>query len=140
MNKKAIIFIVIIAVIAAGSLFAWKEYNRPLADMKQVKTDITTTPAQMVTDFEENETLANGKYLGKTTELTGIVITIDRSGDSLVTVILGSKEAMHNVSCQLASAQSAGDVKEGDSVRVKGFTTGYLMDVELNRCIIEKIK
>ncbi len=139
-SKKKIIIISVLAIAAAGSFYGWKEYNRPLAATVDLRTDATVTSAELLSAYEKDEAVANQKFLGKTIVVSGTVGAIDESADTLTTIILGASEELHHVSCQLeeGSRLAAKKYKVNDTVRLKGICTGYLLDVEMNRCSIQK--
>ena len=137
LKKKKIFLGIILIAIACLSVYAWREYNRSASDISAEKSILQLSATKLAQDFEINETNANTEYLGKIVTVSGIITAIEQTGDTLSTVVLGSKDAMHNVSCQLAKVNDAASLNIGDSVNIKGFITGLLMDVELNRCIVE---
>ena len=64
---------------------------------------------------------------------------IDNQQDTLLTIFLGDSLLSSGVSCLMDS----GYIKlkkvftPGAQITIKGICTGYLMDVELNRCVVE---
>lgn len=129
------------AIIFAGLVllvYAFYEYNRKHSDLSSVDTVASTSAVAFVTLYETDEQTANKLYLGKPVDVTGVVAEINTQQDRIVNLLLGNTNNMHNVSC-LLDVKHTGRVKEvkiGDEVTVRGICTGYLIDVELNRCVI----
>ena len=94
--------------------------------------------ASLVSLYEKDEQKANKLYLGKPIDVTGTISEITNQHDTLVNVMLGNPEAMHRVSCLLNAKHTDAikPFKAGDKITVRGICTGYLMDVELNRCVV----
>ena len=91
----------------------------------------------MYSNYEDS---ANKKYLGKILEITGSVVEIENQQDTLFTILLGDTLQPGRISCLIDKKQNATakNILLGDVLKIKGICTGYLMDVELNRCVIVK--
>ena len=126
------------AVIIIASLFVYKQYNRKPADLVDMKPAFIVTASNLVNEFEINEIAANNKFLGKIIQVSGLLASAGYSQDTLINIILG--DGLHRVGCQFDKRHNAGLEKfqEMNTISVKGICTGYLMDVELNRCVIVK--
>ena len=127
-------------VVVAAFAYAYHEYTRKPADLSSVRPEAQIDAEALVQLYERDEQQANKLYLGKAIDVTGIVSEISGQKDSAVSVMLGSKDDMHRVSCLLSmqQAEDAGKIKTGSLVSLRGICTGYLLDVELNRCVIVK--
>lgn len=125
------------AIIIASLYFYW-EYNRKSADLVNTKPAFIVTASNLVSDFETDEAAANKKFLGKVIQVNGVLASADYSQDTLINITLG--DGLHRVGCQFDKRHSAGieKLQEMHTISVKGICTGYLMDVELNRCVIVK--
>jgi len=135
---KKYILPVVIVLEGLGALYAYKEYNRKPADLTGIAPQEITDVPSMVNLYDSNETKANEKFLGKTVEIKGLVSEVINIEDTLLTVMLGSKEEMHRVSCLLDKEQLVNlkKCKVGQQATIKGICTGFLLDVEMNRCVI----
>ncbi|MCP9750993.1 OB-fold putative lipoprotein [Ferruginibacter sp. HRS2-29] len=135
--KKYVLPVVVILA-AAGALYAYREYNRKPADLTNIAPQEITDVPSMVNMYDSNEVKANEKFLGKTVEVKGVVSDVINLQDTLLTVMLGSKEEMHRVSCLLDKEQIVNLKKcvVGQQATIKGICTGFLLDVEMNRCVI----
>lgn len=135
-KKYLAIGIVTLAGIAA--IYAYKEFNRKTADLATVTAQETVTVANLIAAYEADEAKANKQYLGKTVLVNGNIVEINNQQDTLMNVLLGNEGDIHNVSCLLDKKQFEKIKKYsvGKPIAIKGVCTGFLADVELNRCVI----
>ena len=135
-KKKYLWFLVI--PFTAILFFGIKEYNRKPKDLSEAKPDHKTTAVALITAFTNDEALANKTYLGKTVEISGVITEIDNEEDTLINIYLGDSTLMEKVSCSMdmRNKGKTGKLKLGQQVSIIGFCTGYLQDVEMNRCAI----
>jgi uncharacterized protein YpmB len=136
--KKTYIWITILIVVIAAGLYAYYEYNRKPADLSDVEAQTSITADSLVLSFETNEQNANSLYLGKPVNITGVIAEINNQQDTIVNVTLGKKDNMHKVSClmDVNHSKEIKNFKVGDKITLRGICNGYLMDVELNRCVV----
>ena len=118
--------IVIIAVIA------YREYYRPHRSV-ETENALAVTAKQLSADYEKDEAASNKKYLGKAVQVSGTVSDMSVNQQKKTVVLLTASD-MSGVQCSLE--EEAGTVKKGDAVVIKGFCTGFLTDVIMNRCIL----
>jgi tRNA_anti-like len=137
LSKKNILVIAILIVIGAGIYF-YKEYNRKPADISNVVPAASLTAVALVDSYESDEPNANKLYLGKTIQVTGAIAEINNQQDTLVNVLIGDSNSMHKVSCLLDNhyLASVKNYSVRQQITIRGVCTGYLMDVEMNRCVI----
>ena len=131
---------IILLLVAGLFAYAYHEYTRKPADLSDVKSEASIQATALVDLYEKDEQGANKQYLGKAIDVTGLIAEIDNQKDTSVSVLLAGKDEMHRVSCLLNSNQleKIKKAKTGDLISLRGICTGYLMDVELNRCVIIK--
>ena len=97
-----------------------------------------TNVADIVDLYENDEAKANKLFLDKTIQVHGPVTEIVNQQDTLINVFLGDINSLHKVSC-LLDKKHFNLIKKytaGQQITIKGICTGFLMDVELNRCIV----
>jgi hypothetical protein len=135
MFKK--IAIISIPIIAIAAIYGYREFNRKPADVSNLKPQVTITVDSIIAAYENDEAKANTLFLGKTILVNGIIVEMNNQQDTLLNVIMGN-EGLHNVSCVLDNGQLENYKKYsvGKPVSIKGICTGFLADVELNRCVI----
>lgn len=138
-KKKHWLLILLVCVLAA-SIYAYREYNRKAADLMSVKPFASIEATSLIAMYETDEQKANTMYLGKPIDVTGAIAEVDNQQDTLANVMLGKSDDMHKVSCLLdpKSIKELKKYKTGDKITLRGICTGYLMDVELNRCVVIK--
>lgn len=138
LNKKLIIAGFLIAAFAIG-IYAYKEYNRKPANLQKVKTEISVKATDLIAAFIKQEDTANALYLGKIISVIGNVVEVQNEKDTSLTLFLGDTLQISKVSCLIDKMHiaNAKKIALGDNVSIKGVCTGFLMDVELNRCVVE---
>ena len=136
--KKVLIIVVILAALGGG--YAFYLYNKPVADTTNIDAAFSISADDLFSQFEEDESTANSKYLGKIIEVNGKVreFSIGDSGD--LNLVLASNSDMFGINCGLSKGQEGQykNYKEGDSIKIKGECSGISMDVVLTRCVIVK--
>lgn len=134
MRKKLLFFTGIVLLCLAGrGLFL---YNKPHGGVGDTKADVAVTSADLYHQYNADETTANAKFMDKIITVTGVVSEVSQA-DKTCTILLKNKEDGGGVSCNLFNHPNA-LVKEGETVTIKGRCTGFLMDVALTGCEIEK--
>jgi len=137
--KKYTLYIGLLGLLGAG--VAYFMYNKPHKNIKKSKTDFQIEAVQLFTEFEENESDANTKYLDKLIELKGTVREVSSDKEGNVSIILNSDNDLAGVICQLdnLTTHNRTSFDKGEKVTLKGICTGMLMDVVLVRCVeVEK--
>lgn len=127
----------LVIVIAAG-WYAYSEYNRKPADLSSVYAGAHTNADSLVAMYKKDEQKANELYLGKAIDVTGFIAEIINQQETMVNILLSTSDDMHRVSCMM-NVKRAGGIKQynqGDKITIRGICTGYLLDVELNRCVV----
>ena len=132
------IAVVIIIVLLVLSFYAYNEYNRKPADLTNISADKTVTAPALLAAFKNDEEKANKIYLGKTLKVTGVIKEINNEEDTLLNIFLGEDNAIEKVSCMMDMRKKEEFIhlKDGQQISIIGYCTGYLQDVEMNRCVI----
>lgn len=138
---KYVLFAIGIVVLAT-SFFVFKEYNRKLTDLTHEKPQEKITASALIAAFKNDEENANKIFLGKTLMITGFITEINNEQDTLLNIFLGEKNTIEKVSCIMDMRRKDSFVKlmPGQQISIIGFCTGYLQDVEMNRCVIAQSK
>jgi hypothetical protein len=132
------IAIFIVAVVLVFAYFFYKEYQRKPGDISAVQPTATIDASVIVNLYENDEQKANGQYLGKVIQVSGLITDIIKQQDTIVNVFVGDSNSLHKISCLLDKRHFA-DIEKyttGQPIVIKGICTGFLLDVELNRCVI----
>jgi len=124
-----------LALLVTGGIVGYKMYTKPHRNVEVAKA-ITVSALQVATEFENDETRSNGLYLDKVLEVNGVIneISKNQKGESII-AMKGSD--MSTVRCTLEGVAPT-EIKTGDLATCKGICTGYLSDVILVRCIVQK--
>lgn len=135
--KKFLVLVVVFAIVGGGvGYYLW---NKPHDSVSKKKPDFTMTPAQLLADFQNDEDAANAKYLDKVIQLNGTILEIVPGEGLAMQVVLETGDLMARVSCVMEEGYAEfleRKLKKGDAVSIKGFCTGMVMDVVVDRCAI----
>ena len=148
MSKKSIVILAILVVVAASAIYGWNEYHRKNDDLSGIKPAYSVAAVQLINEFNQNDSTANARYLGKVVSVNGMVKGVEKDEEGKYTVVLGDTTDMSSVRCAMDSthAADATGLRRGQSVEVKGSFTGFKKDdtgllgsdVELNRAVVVK--
>jgi hypothetical protein len=135
-KKKTIRFILLAMLfcVFAGVVVAYRMYNQPHRSAA-TETAVSLNARQLAAEYERDETGANKKYLGNAVQVSGTVSDVSVNQQNKPVIVLTGTD-MSGVQCSLLK-EIAG-IKKGDSVTIKGFCSGYLTDVVMDRCIVSQ--
>ena len=136
MRKKYFVFAgVIIVCFTAWGLYL---YNKPHTSVENVNAALTIAAADLYNQYEQNEKIADQKFLDKVIEVKGAVDDVNKT-DSIFSVLLNAGAAVGGINCNLSVRDNK--IKQvpmhGDIVTIKGKCAGFLMDVNLVDCVLE---
>lgn len=131
MTKRKFLLIGFVLVLA-GLLVTYRLYNKPHPSALTASA-ITVTAQELVTEYEKDESAANKKYLGQALQVSGTVSDISQNQQHRSTAILTGTD-MAGVQCSFEMDPPL--MKKGDKVVLKGFCTGMLTDVIIDRCVL----
>lgn len=138
MKKRSVLIIIILIILGAGSVIAYRMWNKPFKDPLQGDA-IKVTAIQLFNDFSTNETEAQKKYVpaklgDKKVEVTGQITDLGKNPDGEIFYTLKTSDEMFGVKCVMDNGEEIANAKVGDAITVRGFCDGYNMDVIVNRC------
>ncbi len=127
--------IVLLGLLAIGVFFFY-----PQDSVKGQKADIEISAAALYESYSADEAKGNAAYIDKVIEVSGTVEEILTDEQDATVFVLRAPDAMGGVLCTLDAGQEgkAKEVSVGDVVTLKGQCTGMLMDVVLNKCVLQK--
>jgi hypothetical protein len=140
----------LLLLLAAMALYVYiYEYHLSVNSPGPIKpAEARMTAHELVSLFDSSETLSGRKFFYKVLSVRGIVKKIRKNDQGSYTVDLGgSVTAGRNsynepayVSCSLDSAYNTlpPPLEAGDSTSIRGICAGYLSNVLMVQCIIEK--
>ncbi|HQW87621.1 MAG TPA: hypothetical protein PLH93_10565 [Flavobacteriales bacterium] len=133
--KRIVILIALLAVIGGG-WYAWREYNRTAGPTSELEAAEAIEAAALLQAYTADENAANARFNGKVLLVSGTVREGKAPENGLVDVVLETGDPLAGVVCQFAQADVPSALTAGAPARIKGISTGLLMDVVLQRCAI----
>lgn len=137
MSKRSI-WLIVLTICLIGVFIGWKMWNKPFSDPLHGEA-IKVTASQLFNDFNTNESNAQKIYVpekvdNKVVEVSGIIKDSGRNTDGEQFYVLKSADEMFGVKCVMEKGYLLPNAKPGDNLCVRGFCTGYNLDVIVNRC------
>ncbi len=134
---KKILIVILIALVIGGG-YGYYLYNKPVANTESLNAAYSLSADELFNHFENNETDANSKYLGKIIEVSGKVREFSIGDSGELNLVLASGSEMFGINCGLSEGQDSRykNYEVGDSIKIKGECSGISMDVVLTRCVI----
>lgn len=150
MTTKKILFLAVLVAATGAAIYGWREYNRKNEDLAGAKEKYTVEATQLISEFNQNDSAANARYLGQVVAVNGMVKGLEKDDEGKYTLVIGDTTDMSSVRCALDSthAADATGLQRGQTVKVRGAFTGFKKDdtgllgsdVELNRAVVIKDK
>jgi len=137
MQKRILFGIVILVLIAIT--FGICHVLKPHQNSAGESTAASFSASELYREFQNDENLANKKWVGKVIEVSGTVSSTNESNGYISIILKTAGDG--GINCSIAKADLGSDekLKNGDSLIVKGKCTGYLTDVNLVDCVINKL-
>lgn len=136
MRKKIFFSIGILMLCLAA--YAFYLYSKPHTSVAAIAPAVTINATDLYAAYTQNEATANKQFLDKVLLVKGTVSDVART-DSTLTILLESNNIAGGVSCNVTAKNTTpANIKNGESVSIKGRCTGFLADVMLADCAIEK--
>lgn len=130
----AVVFIGLIV----GTFVYMYTFRKADLSVASQNADIEINASDLLQKFTDNEESANKAFLDKVVAVSGVIDKITEDSTS-VSIYLKKPEDISGIMCGFnKSAIDKSSLKVGESICIKGICTGYLMDVVLNKCSIEK--
>lgn len=130
--KKYVLIIVLLLSLSAisGLVYVWYKPHKSI-DYFQTEPITANTITKI---FEDDEPLANKKYLNKALLVYGVVKEVSENNNGQTVILLKGYDEFSVVQCTLK--EETKKVQVGDSIKVRGFCNGYTIAVILDDCKI----
>lgn len=138
---KYIAAFVIVSVLS-GLMAGLSVYFKPHKDTRGMKADFVFSAADFAGELSGKDTSYTNKYIGRVVEVSGKIDALTR--DSVQsTLVFSMPDCDISGTLDPTSMERAGDLKEGDEVRVKCICTGiepadelFPGIIQMNRCAL----
>lgn len=134
-NKKTIIIVAIIAVVATIVSVAYV-FRPEKTSVCNDKAQAEVSATDLISSYETDEEKANASFLGKVISVTGTITSVktDEKGRIVIELEGGS---MGMVSCTMnPKVTDTALFETGKQLSIKGECVGYTIDVVLVKCCI----
>jgi len=138
MKGKIVVFgvIIVLCTIAFAYFYVFKESK---TDISNEKAEFKLSAIELFYKFEEDENQANKLYLGKIIEVTGTIVSIQKTQNNDLMLMFREDDEIFGVACTLKINKTGNkNLNVGKKIALKGVCQGYLTDVILNNCVVVK--
>jgi|SRR5882724_7962471 len=138
MKKKYFLFAGIIWLVLAGLGLYY--YDKPHLNAGEKTTEITISAVDLYNQYQQDEAVANKKFLDKIIEVQGTITDIQRSAN-VISIQLNGGSAAAGINCSIATHNDNNKIslpEKGATINIKGKCAGMLMDVNLVDCVIQQ--
>lgn len=134
-----ILLLLVVLALSAGAGIYWYAFMRPHQNMLKVSPEYKLNAKNLFSEFSDDETTANLKYLGKIVELTGKVAAVKISDNQTAVVLedefFGVRTYLDSAFCA-TNSQILTAINAGQTVTIRGQCDGILSDVVISRAVI----
>ena len=93
-------------VAVVGGIFAFREYNRPVASTASLSSDIVIGADALLNAFLSDETAANKQFNDKVVEVSGVVRSVAPESEGRTEVILETGDPLAGIVCTFGDRKS----------------------------------
>ena len=139
LKKYRFFLIAGLSIVVIGLICGVREYNRRPADTHKLNAAFHFKTEDILRQFEAEEANATKQYAGKVISVQGFIASVQAT-DTSGTVFLNDGNSMSSVMCQFdqKNFHEILELQKGKLITIKGICSGYLMDVIMVRCVVEK--
>ena len=134
MKKIIWIFIALLLLVLGTGIYL---VNMPQKRIDAQSIDVNMNATALYKNYIADEALGNKNYIDKILLIEGKIREISKDEMEASVFLLAENGASGGVLCTFEKNQNTSKYKVGDKVIVKGKCTGMLMDVVLNKCILQ---
>ncbi|MEO8116698.1 MAG: hypothetical protein ABI653_03560 [Bacteroidota bacterium] len=135
--KKRNLLTGIVLLILFAIILIFLKINKSHGNVASEKTDIHISAEKLYSDFKNDENKANEMYLDKVIEVSGKIATVSKQSSQYI--ILLDATSTGGINCLMLDDSSAiAQLKPAGDITIKGKCTGFLIDVNLNDCVLIK--
>lgn len=132
------IILIVAGLLMVGIAYGIYLYNKPHRSVASEDAAYEVSAEDLFKQYSLNEVEANKLYLDKVLVVSGKIKEVSQNELKETNVILSTGDEMFGISCALdKTEEGTKNLKEGDTVEMKGLCTGMLNDVVLINCSVE---
>jgi hypothetical protein len=140
LKKRKLFWVTVpLCLLLIAAIWVYYLYNKPHGSAADGTVAISLNADSLFAPYQRDEHAADQQFLGKVVEVSGKIAEIQHNGQSEIW-ILSTQSGTGGINCQLFPGE---EKKEpgyhiGDTVKIRGRCTGFLMDVNLADCVVNR--
>lgn len=131
MKRKSVLFFAGALLCLLLGTWSFYLYRKPRRTAANARAEQLIAAKELYLSFEKNEQKANQLYNNKVLEVSGTVLQVQQTGQSFSILLFGGNKEGAGVNCSIAAGYKGKMPVAGQTVKIKGICTGFLMDVNL---------
>ena len=135
---KKILWIALLFILLIAGVGVYLFNMAPTSTIGNQSIDVNMNAAALYKSYSTDEMAGNKKYIGKILLTEGEITEISNDEMGATVLLLEAGNAPGGVLCTFGKGEDLSQLKVGDKVKVKGQCTGMLMDVVLNKCVLDQ--
>lgn len=139
MNRITKRIIIVLTILILGVIFYWYLSYDSHINILDKKTEVHTNAENLMSSFILNKEQANSDYKEKIVEIKGIVTKVSYLNKKCTVFLEAGKNKEEGyIICDMQTNQlhNVQQIKNGDSVLIKGIFKGFLMDGIMLNCVL----
>lgn len=136
--KRYILPAIILVAILVFLFVKFYIFRESATSVSSRKAEFEIGVKDLLNSFDKDENASNSKYNNKVLLVTGMVDKVTEN-EANYSVYLKDQGSTAGVLCSISKTEfEKNPVKSGDQASIKGICNGYLTDVIMNKCAVEK--
>jgi len=126
-NRKKIVKKILLAAAALvlmAAAIAWYLFTKKFDNTATLKADYTVNAMDLIAEFKSNESAANKKYAEKIVAVNGKITAVEAADTTLNLKMANADGSYILFAFQQEDQAAVKQVKEGDSISIKGSCNG----------------
>lgn len=134
--KKYLLYFVLLLLLGVGGMYYYTQRDSR-NDIVNRKPSEEISAVALLQAFEQDEKVAEDRFLGKTIEVSGQVQSIDTNTEK-TTITLDTGDPISAIVCEMNNNLKTdfSQIMEGQDLALKGECSGKLMDIILVNCVM----
>jgi len=119
------IFIGLLILLLAGAGVIWYIFTEKFTDMAEQKPDFTVSAVDFIKEFQQNDSIANKKYIEKIVAVNGIISAIEAADTTANIKFVDSLTGDYIIfAFQQQHLADAKKLQQGQQISIKGSCSG----------------
>lgn len=135
MNKQSIVIVFLVLLLGLTAYLVYRHVFREHDDMSTIKAEVVISANELIQLYNEDETKADQRFLGKVIEVSGQVSSIEIT-KSEATITSEIDDYIGGIIFEFSKFDGLDTIEVGNQYTIRGTCSGKLIDIVINRSVI----